>query len=82
MDGNDSLKRIRTRFMDEDGVPGRSCEHADSRTVHGDFFLAREEVDKWADEALQNLMASNTTTVKILRLLMLAYKTIHYSYTG
>jgi hypothetical protein len=82
MDGNDSLKRIRTRLMDEDGVPGRSCEHADSRTVHGDFFLAREEVDKWANEALQDLMASNTTVVKIFQVLALTYKIIYYSYAG
>ncbi|KAF8516427.1 hypothetical protein BU17DRAFT_76640 [Hysterangium stoloniferum] len=59
MDGNDSLKRIRRRVMDEDGMPGCSSEHTDSRKVHDDFYLTREEVDKWAHKPLQDLMASN-----------------------
>ncbi|KAF8507900.1 hypothetical protein BU17DRAFT_78031 [Hysterangium stoloniferum] len=59
MDGNDSLKRIRRRVMDEDGMPGSSSEHTDSRKVHDDFYLTREEVDKWAHKPLQNLMAFN-----------------------
>ncbi|KAF8515264.1 hypothetical protein BU17DRAFT_76911 [Hysterangium stoloniferum] len=59
MDGNDSLKRIQRRAMDEDGMPGCSSEHTDSRKVHDDFYLTREEVDKWAHKPLQDLMASN-----------------------
>jgi hypothetical protein len=67
MDGNDSLKRIRRRVMDEDGIPGPSCKHADSRTIHNDFYLTWENVDKWAHEALQDLMVSNADEVIILR---------------
>jgi hypothetical protein len=53
--------------MDEDGMPGSSCEHADSRTIHDDFYLTRAEVDKWAHEALQDLMVSNVDEVRLLR---------------
>lgn len=56
MDGNDSLKRIRRRTVDEDGTPGASCEYRDTRDIHNDFYLTREEVDRWAEEALQELM--------------------------
>jgi hypothetical protein len=67
MDGNDSLKRIQRRVMDKDGIPGPSCEHADSRTIHNDFYLTREKVDKWAHESLQDLMVSNADEVIILK---------------
>jgi len=59
MDGNDSLKRILRRILGEDDeVPGHSSERVDSRTVNDDFYLTREYVDQWADEAFEDLMAT------------------------
>jgi len=42
MDGNDSLKRICRRMQDDEGIPGMSCEHIDTRTIGGDFYLVRQ----------------------------------------
>lgn len=56
MDGNDSLKRILRRFKEEDGSTGPTKERLDSRTIDGDFYLAKSEVDKWANEALEDLL--------------------------
>jgi len=53
MDGNDSLKRICRRMQDDEGIPGMSCEHIDTRTIGGDFYLVRAEVDKWAEQGYQ-----------------------------
>jgi hypothetical protein len=65
MDGNDSLRRIRRRVLDDEGVPGPSCEHTDTRTIGGDFYLPREEVDKWVDEKIQELMPTEGVQVRI-----------------
>lgn len=59
MDGNDSLKRIVWRILDDDGEPRPSSETIDSRQTHDDFYLARDEVNKWADEAFEDLMSNN-----------------------
>ncbi|KAF8214563.1 hypothetical protein K438DRAFT_2137804 [Mycena galopus ATCC 62051] len=61
IDGNNSLKRFwrRERDMDmADGTtaPGASKERQDDRWVGGDYYLPREEVDKWAKEGLDKLM--------------------------
>ena len=65
MDGNDSLKRILRRTVDlpqadDDGdkTPnvGTSKERPDSRKVGGDYYLTRENVDKWAKESLVKLL--------------------------
>lgn len=55
MDGNDSLKHILRRLFDpETGERiGPSQERVDSRTVPGDMYLSRDEVDKWAKEMVQ-----------------------------
>jgi hypothetical protein len=66
MDGNDSLKRIRRRTLDDEGVPGSSSEHIDTRTVDGDFYLGREEVDRWADEQIQELMPTDSIQVPVI----------------
>jgi hypothetical protein len=60
MDGNDSLKRILRRILGEDDVPGPSSERTDSRTINDDFYLTREYVDRWANEAFENLMATES----------------------
>jgi len=56
---NDSLKRVLQRVLGEDDeVPGHSSEHIDSGPVNDDFYLTREYVDQWADEAFESLMAT------------------------
>ena len=49
MDGNNSLKRIRQVG---------SHATADHRVFEGDYFLARENVDKYADEVKQKAPAA------------------------
>ncbi|KAJ7776444.1 hypothetical protein B0H16DRAFT_1659785 [Mycena metata] len=60
IDGNNSLKRFwrREREVEADGsmAPGVSKELHDSRAPPGDYYLPREEVDKWAKEGLEDLM--------------------------
>jgi len=58
MDGNDSLKRTLRRILGEDDMPGPSSEYIDSRTIDDDFYLTREYVNEWADEAFEDLMAT------------------------
>lgn len=47
MDGGDSLKRIERRSQDIDGGRGELNHQLDSREGGGDYFLSRNEVDKW-----------------------------------
>ncbi|KAJ7019748.1 hypothetical protein C8F04DRAFT_1214270 [Mycena alexandri] len=60
IDGNNSLKRFwrREKVVDADGNvgPGASKERLDSRVAAGDYYLSREEVDKWSKEGLEDLM--------------------------
>jgi hypothetical protein len=61
MDGNNSLSRFELRNWEEvheDGttVPGSSKERPDDRTLPGDYYLSRVEVDKCAKEGLEDLM--------------------------
>jgi hypothetical protein len=48
MDGNDSAKRIARRREDEEGL--QSSERLDSRVGGEEYFLSRDEVDRWAHE--------------------------------
>ncbi|KAJ7866709.1 hypothetical protein B0H13DRAFT_2236793 [Mycena leptocephala] len=48
VDGNNSLSRYELREREE--------ERPDNRTVPGDYYLSREEVNKWAKEGLEDLM--------------------------
>ena len=66
MDGNDSLRCIRRHILDDEDIPGPGCEHMDTRTIGGDFYLAREEVDKWVDEKIQELMVVQVRVVNFL----------------
>lgn len=51
MDGNDSLKRrIRRSPKDEGGEPGPSIERIDTRSIGGEIYLSRDDVNKWARE--------------------------------
>ncbi|KAF8143976.1 hypothetical protein K438DRAFT_1922403 [Mycena galopus ATCC 62051] len=52
MDGNDSLKR-------EEPVLGPSKEREDSRDGGEDYFLSREEVDKWAKGRVADVLPTD-----------------------
>ena len=52
-DGNNSLKHICRWVVDDEGAPGASFEHLDTRTIGSEFYLSLEEVDKWAVDATQ-----------------------------
>jgi hypothetical protein len=55
MDSNDSLKRIIRRYPaidDVSGIPGPSSERTDTRHVGEDMYISREDVNKWAQEAV------------------------------
>lgn len=48
-DGNESLSRLdRREPLAENGMLGASVESVDSRTVRGNIYLPREDVDRWA----------------------------------
>lgn len=60
-DGNNSLSRFERRErMDWGGssktAPGASKERQDHRVAPGDYYLPREDVDRWAKEGLEELM--------------------------
>lgn len=76
-DGNDSLKRIwrkEKEGVEEDvadnGEPKAraSSERSDSRRVFGDYYLAREQVDRWSKETLEDMIASSTDTAVSIEL--------------
>ncbi|KAJ7666291.1 hypothetical protein B0H17DRAFT_1210723 [Mycena rosella] len=61
MDGNNSLKRFWTCERNEeleDGstLAGASKELFDNCKAIGDYYLPREEVDRWAKEGLEDMM--------------------------
>ncbi|KAJ7868478.1 hypothetical protein B0H13DRAFT_2351364 [Mycena leptocephala] len=61
-DGNNSLSRFAKRKREEslDGttIPGASKERMDDRIAPGDYYLPREEVDRWAKEGMEDLLKS------------------------
>lgn len=59
MDGNNSLKRLRRNLS---GAP--RGERIDSRPPPGNYYISREDVDKWArqQEADTNTITSNTVS--------------------
>lgn len=76
MDGNDSLKRILRREpapeptgQEKEGdepATGASRESKDSRVAGGDYYLTREQVDKWAKEVLEDMLAIGDDSVSFL----------------
>jgi hypothetical protein len=61
MDGNDSLKQIarRSPIVSEDAeIHGPSCERLDIRQVSGDMYISRDDVNRWAREAVAQAAAS------------------------
>ncbi|KAJ7707981.1 hypothetical protein B0H14DRAFT_2646727 [Mycena olivaceomarginata] len=61
-DGNNSLSRfwLREKVELDKGVftPGASKERVDDRVAPGDYYLMREDADKWAKEGVEDLMKS------------------------
>ncbi|KAG6840081.1 hypothetical protein C0991_009107 [Blastosporella zonata] len=66
MDGNDSLKWLRnaSKPIPSDETTklalGKSKSRHDSRTVPGNRYLTREEVDRWAKAALEETLAHDS----------------------
>jgi len=54
--------------LDDEGIPGSSCEHIDTRTIGGDFYLAWVEVYKWEAEGIQEMMSLDATKVRVANL--------------
>ena len=65
MDGNDSLKRVlrrsKTDGSEEEPTLCPSREREDSRDGGGDYFLSREQVDKWAKDRLADILPSDVS---------------------
>ncbi|KAF7342696.1 hypothetical protein MSAN_02027500 [Mycena sanguinolenta] len=63
MDGNDSLKRVlrraRTDGSEEEPTLGPSIEREDSRDGGEDYFLNREQVDRWAKDRVADILPSD-----------------------
>lgn len=54
MDGNDSLKRLLRRTPSDDpNITGPSNEHKDTRSVPGDYYISREDVNVYARELVE-----------------------------
>jgi len=66
-DRNDSLKQTikQEPANDDDDTPGPLSELQSSWQVHGDQYLSREYVDKWAMNVLQDMMGDKLSTVSI-----------------
>lgn len=66
MDGNNSLKRILWRSAgpaDGTSTPGPSSERKDSRTVPGDLYISREDVDNWVKGMIEEARLQLPTDV-------------------
>lgn len=65
-DGNDSLKRFLNRdvvhYEGDNAILGLSKDYIDTRKIHNDYLLPRQDVDKWHDKG-QELMADKLTEV-------------------
>lgn len=66
MDGNDSLKRILRRGSPDEVTEeqiGPVIERYDPRTLKTDYYIPRDDVDKWAKDVEQEMMPTQTTKV-------------------
>ncbi|KAJ6456535.1 hypothetical protein C8R45DRAFT_943719 [Mycena sanguinolenta] len=63
MDGNDSLKRVlrraKTDGSEDEPTLGPSVEREDSRDGGEDYFLTREQVDRWAKERVAEILPAD-----------------------
>lgn len=67
MDGNDSLKRILCRSAapaDDPTTLGPSRERTDTRTISGDLYISREDVDNWAKGKMEESRLQLPTDVR------------------
>lgn len=68
-DGNNSLKRLRraeqVEPINDSDKPqlGKSKEGVDTRQAGGDYYLTREEVDRWSKEAIKGMSGEVEETV-------------------
>ncbi|KAF7374056.1 hypothetical protein MSAN_00286500 [Mycena sanguinolenta] len=64
MDGNDSLKRVlrrsKTDGSEDEPTLGPSKEREDSRDGGEDYFLSREQVDRWAKDRVADILPSDS----------------------
>ena len=65
MDGNNSLKRLR-RGATSDGEDGGCNDLPDPRQTPGDYYLTREEVDKWAKSAFEEDLMKNDSVSSLM----------------
>ncbi|KAF7330728.1 hypothetical protein MSAN_02445400 [Mycena sanguinolenta] len=60
MDGNDSLKQVLRRSKmdgsEDEPMLGPSTEREDSQDGGDDYFLTREQVDRWAKDRVANIL--------------------------
>ena len=63
MDGNNSLKRVlrrsKTDGSEDEPTLGPSREREDSREGGEDYFLTREQVDKWAKGRVADILPTD-----------------------
>ncbi|KAJ6450265.1 hypothetical protein C8R45DRAFT_1057216 [Mycena sanguinolenta] len=63
MGGNDSLKRVlrrsKTDGSEDEPTVGPSIEREDSRDCGEDYFLTREQVDRWAKERVAEILLTD-----------------------
>lgn len=67
MDGNDSLKRVlrraKTDGSEQEPTLGPSKEREDSRDGGEDYFLTREQVDKWVKGRVADILPTDVRLV-------------------
>ncbi|KAJ6493110.1 hypothetical protein C8R45DRAFT_1095624 [Mycena sanguinolenta] len=67
MDSNDSLKRVlrrsKTDGSEDEPTVGPSIEREDSRDCGEDYFLTREQVDRWAKERVAEILPTDKNMV-------------------
>ncbi|KAF7366585.1 hypothetical protein MSAN_00916000 [Mycena sanguinolenta] len=63
MDGNNSLKRVlrrsKTDGSEDEPTLGPSTEREDSRDGGEDYFLSREQVDRWAKDRVADILPTD-----------------------
>jgi len=57
MDGNNSLKRLRRNVSGENMTKAPRGERIDSRLPRGNYYISREDVDKWSRQRVEQEVA-------------------------
>jgi Kyakuja-Dileera-Zisupton transposase len=67
IDGNNSLKRIAWRSpVHDEGESGVNIEREDSRVYQNDYYLTREQVDRFQHEITKTGTTNNGTEVTLI----------------